>query len=120
MPFFSKLFRVSGLVYGKTPAYGIVSWEGDNYDELSMDYVPATIEIQEGDLIVTSGYSNIYPPNIPIGQVDRIERSPGIETQKIYLRPEASLFDLTAGFVLVQQPDSSRTAIVEAYKKQFQ
>lgn len=119
MPFFSNLYRVSGLIHGKTSSYGIISWLGDNYNELIMRYVPATIEVSVGDLVVTSGYSNIYPANIPIGKVTRIERNQGIETQQIFIEPTVSLFDLTEAFVLPNTLDSARLQLTQTYKQLF-
>lgn len=120
MPFYSNLYRVSAVIHGKTSSYGMVSWEGNSYNELVMNYVPATIPVEQGDLIVTSGYSDAYPSNIPIGHVQRIERNEGIETQKIYLKPTVSLFDLTEAFVVQHVPDSTRAKLVETYKSLFQ
>lgn len=120
MPFYSNLFRVSAVIHGKTSSYGMVSWEGKSYNELVMNYVPATVPVNEGDLIVTSGYSDIYPPNIPIGYVQKIERNEGIETQKIFLKPTVSLFDLTEAFVVQHIPDSSRANLVKTYNSLFQ
>lgn len=119
MPFFSNLYRVSAVIHGKNAAYGLVSWEGNNYQELVMNYVPVTQDIQLNDIVVTSGYSNIYPANIPIGQVIRKERNPGQETQRIYLEPFVSLFDLTEAFVIKHKPDSSRTQMIRQFKTLF-
>ena len=40
-----------------------------NPHQLTLRYVPIEADIREGDMIVTSGLDNRYPPNYPIGLV---------------------------------------------------
>lgn len=41
---------------------------------LSLRYMPVSSDIQNGDLLVTSGIDGVYPPGIPVAKVVRIER----------------------------------------------
>lgn len=118
MPYLNTLFKVSAKIQ-ENQAPGIVSWEGGAADELVMDFVPQTIHVEPGYTILTSGYSNQYPPDIPIGEVIRTEAQPGRETQKIFLRPFASLFSVSQGYVVKFQPDTSRTELETEYNEIF-
>jgi len=118
MPYFNTLFKVSAKVQ-ENQAPGIVSWEGTNMDELVMDFVPLTIKVDSGYVIETSGFSNQYPEGIPIGVVTRTEAEEGKETQKIYLKPFASLFDVSQGFVVRFEPDSSLNHLRQKYNEIF-
>lgn len=40
-----------------------------------MMYIPVDAEVKEGSLVITSGYSKIFPKGIPIGRVVSVERS---------------------------------------------
>jgi rod shape-determining protein MreC len=118
MPVFNSLFRSSAQIQGSR-AYGIVTWEGQNMSELVLNYVPQTVSVDSGQVVETSGYSNQFPPHIPIGSVIRTQPAPGKETQKIYLKPFVNLSELVEGFVVKYEPDSSLIRLNEQYEKQF-
>lgn len=65
----------AGAIIERTRAQGVVLGLGDN--ELRMDYVPGTADVQPGDLVVTSGIDGIYPKGFVIGTVESAERGPG-------------------------------------------
>lgn len=115
MPFFNSSFRVSARLQTSN-APGIVSWNRENIYELQMDYVPQTTEVDSGEIVVTSGFSNQYPADIPIGRVIRIEPQPGQETQKIYLEPFVDLHQIAEGFVVKFTPDTT----IESLSRQFE
>jgi rod shape-determining protein MreC len=46
---------------------GIIFWSG--VDKISMRNVSKSADVQVGDIIITSEYSNNFPPGIPIGYV---------------------------------------------------
>lgn len=119
MPFFNSLFKVSARIQG-IRAYGVVSWEGKSLSRLIMKYVPQTIPVDSGRVIETSGYSNQFPPGIPIGRVTGTEPETGKETQRIYLKPFVSLHEIAEGFVIKYQPDSSLKRLMEKYNQEFE
>jgi rod shape-determining protein MreC len=49
--------------------FGTLQWPGENPLLHSIDDIPKHAEIQLGDTLITSGYSLIFPPNLPIGIV---------------------------------------------------
>ena len=61
----------------KTGAFGSLTWKGINYQRVSLTDIPLHINLQVGDTIVTSGYSAIFPENIPIGSIAKIETDEG-------------------------------------------
>jgi rod shape-determining protein MreC len=118
MPFTHSMFKVSARIQDSR-AFGIVSWEGTNYNELVMRYVPQTVHVEPGQYVETSGFSNQYPPNIPIGEITRIEPGEGVETQVIYLRPFVNLNTVAEGFVLRFQPDTEIQQLMEQQQELF-
>lgn len=115
MPFFNTAFRVSAKLQSSN-AYGIISWNSETIKELQLNYIPKTVEVDTGEVVVTSGYSNQYPPDIPIGKVIRTEPQEGQETQKVYLRPFADLYELAEGFIVKFEPDTSIQNINQQYE----
>ncbi len=57
----------------KYNASGTVRWEGTDFSKATMLYVPRHVKVMVGDTIVTSGYSSVFPENIPVGIVSRID-----------------------------------------------
>lgn len=119
MPFFNSLFRVSARLQ-KSNAYGVISWNGESITELEMDYVPQTVDVDSGETVVTSGYSNQYPANIPIGRVLRTRDEPGKETQRIFLEPYVSLYEIAEGFVVKFTPDTTIQNLNDQYQGLFE
>lgn len=60
-------------------------------NQLSLPYLPNNAEIQEGDLLVTSGLGGKFPPGYPVAVVDRIEKLPDQPFASITARPKAHL-----------------------------
>lgn len=119
LPYNNSLFRVSGLIQ-ESQSPGIVSWNGESLTELVIDFIPQTIPVQEGYTVVTSGFSNELPAGIPIGTVLRTEIDEGKETQRIFLKPFASLDQASQGFIINFTPDSSLTELNEKFEEIFE
>ena len=57
--------------------FGSLSWNGKNPYHMTLEDIPKTVEVDDKDTIVTSGYSNKFPANIVIGTVDGIPEKTG-------------------------------------------
>lgn len=116
MPFYNTLFRASAKLQ-KSNAYGIISWGGG--DLLELNYIPQTIDVNPGEAVLTSGYSNQFPANIPIGEVVRTEPNKGKDTQRIFVRPFAELYTIAEGFIVTTPPDTAIKNLKENYRQLF-
>jgi len=119
LPYNNSLFRVSGLIQ-ESQAPGIVSWNGESLTEMVIDFIPQTIPVQEGYTVVTSGFSNEFPAGIPIGSVIRTEIEEGKETQRIFIKPFASLEQASQGFIINFSPDSSLNVLNDKFEEIFE
>lgn len=115
MPFFNTMFRVSAKLQ-KSNAYGIVSWDSKTIEELQLNYVPQTVNVDTGEVVLTSGYSNQFPPDIPIGKVVRTEPQEGKETQKVFLKPFVNLYEVAEGFIVKFEPDTTVQNLNQEYE----
>jgi len=97
----SRLIRSGsfGIVSGRGP-----SWQGQVF--CRMEFIHKNDEVQPGDEVVTSGLGGVFPPNIPIGYIDRVS----MDTSGLYQRADvitrADLSSLRYVFVM-KQLDSS-------------
>ena len=55
--------------FKKNKYFGSVVWDGENYRYGKLKDIPLHVPVKVGDTIVTSGYSTIFPANVPIGVV---------------------------------------------------
>lgn len=52
---------------GSTGAVGPLSWDGISMDRAFLKEIPLQTRYSPGDTVWTSGYSSIFPPDIPLG-----------------------------------------------------
>ncbi len=58
----------SGTLTGSN-TFGVIQWDGKTARRTVMHDIPVHTVFSEGDTVVSSGYSLIYPPGIPVGTV---------------------------------------------------
>jgi rod shape-determining protein MreC len=68
----------------------VVFGAGDT-SQLSLRYMPVSSDIQNGDLLVTSGIDGVYPPGIPVAKVVRIERDAAYPFARVICLPVAGV-----------------------------
>ena len=52
---------------GESGAVGPLAWDGMSSDGAILREIPLQFKFEPGDTVYTSGYSSIFPPDIPIG-----------------------------------------------------
>lgn len=75
--------------------------------QLELRFMPANADVQNGDLLVTSGLDGIFLPGFPVAKVVHIERDTSYSFARIYCVPVAGVENF--GEVMVLEP---RTAMV--------
>ncbi len=70
---------------------GILSWDGNN---LIIANIPTTHEMNIGDRIVSSDFSTLFPPSIPIGVVQKKEETISGVLSNIVVKPFVDLSKL--------------------------
>jgi len=92
-------FRVSAKIQ-RSRVDGIVSWEGG--DLCRLNDIPKRADVQLGDSVITSGYSEIFPPGILIGTIVKIDDSPRALYLQIDLKPSVDFQKLEEVFVVAE------------------
>ena len=54
---------------GKDGAAGPMVWDGKGSGNALLREIPLQVKFEEGDTVYTSGFSTIFPPDIPIGRI---------------------------------------------------
>jgi rod shape-determining protein MreC len=61
------------------------------FDRLDLPFLPNNADIEDGDLLVTSGRGGAFPPGYPVGIVDSVTRIPQGPFAEVTARPSARL-----------------------------
>ncbi|MBP6672601.1 MAG: rod shape-determining protein MreC, partial [Bacteroidetes bacterium] len=105
-------FRASAKVQ-RSRVDGIIAWDGKS---ILLKNVAKTQDVKEGDAVITSEYSNAFPPGIKIGIVSKISEIPNSLYQKIEVIPTVNLTQSEEVFVMDYVPSLERMAL-ELQKK---
>jgi rod shape-determining protein MreC len=81
-------------------------------DYLLMPNVPMQSDVSPGDLIVTSGLGDRFPPGFPVGEVERVDRDSGETFATVYMRPFAAL-DRGREVLLIEPQRATETLPME-------
>ncbi|OAV68275.1 rod shape-determining protein MreC [Bacteroidales bacterium Barb4] len=73
LPILNPKHRLSCKL-SRTNYFGSLVWNGRDARYAQLDELPRHVQIQEGDTIVTSGYSAIFPAGIMVGKVYNFQR----------------------------------------------
>ncbi len=79
---------------------GTAEWDGQDYRFGILSDIPAHSEVNKGDTIVTSGYSQVFPEGILIGTVEDVTLNEGINMYSIRFRFAADFNSLDYGYVI--------------------
>ena len=70
----------------RSVAYGDPSIGGSG---MELRFMGSNADVQEGDLLTTSGVDGVYPPGLPVATISRIERRAESAFAKIHCVPQA-------------------------------
>jgi rod shape-determining protein MreC len=77
-----KDIKISSLI-ARNGVIGSLIWQGYDHRYAMLNDIPAHVEIEVGDEVITSGFSSIFPKGIPIGKVTKVEKNKGDNFQEI-------------------------------------
>ncbi len=95
-------------------AEGILVWEG-SVGQFALHYIPSSIPVQAGQLVVTSASSDRFPPGIPVGVVQRVDREAGSGFYRILVTPREPYQTLRYVAVLRHVPHPERRLLEQRY-----
>jgi rod shape-determining protein MreC len=111
---FNEDIRVSAKIE-RSRVDGIIRWEGGN--RLLLTNVAKTLDVQAGDVVITSEYSSMFPPGIRVGVVFSAHPLEGSLFQIVEVAPGVDFPHLEEAFVLMAVPDSARIALERRFRE---
>lgn len=94
----------------KSREVGLIGWSGNLW--LDLYYIPKDVELEKGEVVITSGLSQIYPKGLKIGVVVEILENEYELFKQIKVKPAVKFNQLEEVLVL-QMPDSLRQEIIK-------
>ena len=76
----------------KSNHFGTLEWNGENHRSVQLHDIQDLVKLVKGDTVVTSGYSSVFPENIPIGRIESFQLN---ETKDLYIINVVLFNDMT-------------------------
>jgi rod shape-determining protein MreC len=95
---------------------GILAWQGGS--TAIIKNISKSQDVRTGDLVMTSEYSNTFPPNIDVGIVSSVKDEIGTLFKKVEVQPSVDFTRLQEVFIICSTPDSARDAILRRLPKE--
>lgn len=113
-------FQASGKLKHDPAYYGSIRWEGGDSQVVTMNELPKYASIHVGDEVVTTGFSDVFPPEVPIGVVESFELNEMGTYYTVRVRLAADLRSLS-DVILARNPNREELKGLEAkLKKRYQ
>jgi rod shape-determining protein MreC len=58
---------------------------------MDLPFLPNSADVRIGDLLVSSGLGDAFPPGYPVARITRVERRPGEPFARVEAEPTAAL-----------------------------
>jgi len=102
--------KVSASVDGAS-YFGTISWDGRNYQRLTLTGIPKHASINRGDLISTNGYSTIFAEGIPIGTIEAFDVSKNGVFYEVSVDPVTDFAEMNHVYILKDNFAAERLAV---------
>lgn len=97
-----------------------IAFGGAKAGMLDLRFMAASADLQQGDLLVTSGLDGVYPPGLPVARIVQIERKADTAFSRVYCEPVAGVrshrqllvvrYDAEPRAEEVSPPDAAKSA----------
>lgn len=108
-------FRASGKIAGGD-YFGSILWNGTDSRRVTMTELSKYAEPQLGDEVVSTGFSQYFPAEIPIGTVERAELNEGRTAYTVEIRLAVDLSGL-GDVILVRNNDLREVRMLQSSDK---
>ena len=84
----------------KGSGLGEINWDGKDPRYLVLTKIPKTVVVKKGDTVVTSPYSDKFPPGLPIGIVDEVEQDQETNTYILQVKTAVNFYNVQHAYVV--------------------
>jgi rod shape-determining protein MreC len=84
----------------KGSGLGEVGWDGKDPRYLVLTKIPKTVVVKQGDTVVTSPYSDKFPPGLPIGRVHKVEQDQETNTYILLVKTAVDFYNVQHAYAV--------------------
>ena len=104
-------------VLKKGSGLGEVSWDGKDPRYLVLSKIPKTIVVKKGDTVISSPYSDKFPPGLPIGYVEKIDQDQETNTYNLKIRTAVDFYSVQHAYIvknlLQEEMDRLKSTVIK-------
>ena len=105
--------RISVKLSGSS-FFGSMNWVGDNYLEVNIDEIPSHVPVAQGDTVLTSGFSAMFPPDLMVATVLEIDQASGGNFLRIKARLSNDFKKLAQVYVVKNEYADELDSLIDA------
>ncbi len=115
----SMLHRQSRIVVmlKKGSGFGEVTWDGKDPKFVTLSKIPKTDSVLKGDTVITSPFSDKYPPGHLVGIVEDVQDDKSTNTYNVKLRTATNFLNVQHAFVVRNLHQVEIEALEKTIKK---
>ncbi len=84
----------------KGSGLGEVGWDGKDPRYLVLTKIPKTVVVKKGDTVVSSPYSDKFPPGLPIGTVYKVEQDQETNTYILLVKTAVDFYNVQHAYAV--------------------
>jgi rod shape-determining protein MreC len=115
----SLLHRKNSVValLKKGGGFGEVTWDGKDPRYVTLSNIPRTIKVDKGDTVVTSSYSDIFPPGKIVGYVQEVKEDKSSSTYNLKLKTATDFYSVQHAFIVKNMQKAEMDSLMKKVKK---
>ncbi len=113
IPVLSSVSNISCTIRSRG-YFGYLHWNGGSPQEAYIDDIPRHARFKLGDVIVTSGYSSVFPPGIVVGKIKHVYNSTNGLSYRLKVTLSTDFARLRDVCVINDKEMDSKSAILRA------
>lgn len=115
----SLLHRKNSVVavLKKGGGFGEVTWDGKDPHYVTLNNVPRTQKVVKGDTVVTSAYSDIFPPGKLVGYVQQVTEDKSSSTYSIKVKTATDFYSVQHAFIVKNLQKAELDSLMQKVKK---
>lgn len=84
----------------KGSGLGEIGWDGKDPRYVVLTKIPKTVVVKQGDTVVTSPYSDKFPPGLPIGTVHKVEQDQETNTYILLVKTAVDFYNVQHAYAV--------------------
>jgi rod shape-determining protein MreC len=102
----------------KGSGLGEISWDGKDPRYLVLTKIPKTVVVKKGDTVVSSPYSDKFPPGLPIGIVHEVEQDQETNTYILLVKTAVNFYNVQHAYAVKNKLEDEMEALKKKMNKE--